>query len=1299
MGKTINQHGKNSTYIEKNEGNVFINAGKTDLSLEEINNNFNAASVDLNSYSNLFGNSIHIPRQETDILYQWIFNPLKINESPIAILGGNAGYGKSVILKDLYNELNKKGVSVLGIKADRFVIRSLSELNSELALGDNIESIFKTLSSINEIFVFIIDQIDALSQSLSSDRNPLQTYNRLILTLSHIPNIRIIISCRLYDLDYDPLLQEYKNKKVFRTSLLSLEDVDKVLNKLKIPNNFKNSKVKEFLRIPLHLQLFCKINNPTKFDDRISLQTLYDEIWRIFVLQKPQQINLEVQKVQNLIGEISDKMYNQQQLVVNKKLFESIFTNEINYLSTEDIIIQQEGDKLQFLHQSFFDYAYARIFIEKGISISRSLKSQHQGLFIRSRVKQVFTYLRELDEERYIHELTEILLGEYKFHLKLLLLNNLGFYSNPVTCEKKFVKEILAKDEIYLKLFYESIFSEEWFDFCLNEMNLIKYFYDNNKEFINIIYRICWRILHLNTEKIIKFLERLNEIEFAQKTTFIANILSSIPTDKISLSFPLFLHCKDSWDSFNYYNYLKSLVVSCPDLVIDELERNLDEYLKKIEKTASDFLPGGYDGSYVYEELFNKHNEIAIPFFIKATKKIANATKIEYIDETKNKDLIFESFAYYLYAPFKKHNYNHQELYDKILIYLDDKFKNNFEEAKELVIPLLNSNLAIITNLPIVYISKYPEQLKKYAFKVLTSPRFYNTSSEHVNYNIKELLKSSYSLFTEIEQQTINEVLLNIFPEWEKKNLRKEKGVSLYGYTRIGLTAYGYISMIPELERKKFKKIDLFYKEKNRQYGESKNKAPQSIEVRVGDTTMPEKAYKRMKNIQWKESFKKYTSDKHFDWNIPTRTGHCRMFEEYVTKEPAKYSQLVNEIIEDKDILPIYVMYGLQGLKKGNYDPERFRLLFIKFIHYHYYTCRAERESLLYAVWIIEYLIETSMVNKEIIDFLSDIVLNYDDCEMTNNDPIMEGINRVRGAASLKLVQCYKFPEFKEEIFSSLESMAANGAIHTRGAALYQLAYLNHLDQERNLNLYLALMHDYNPLLLKIPLNNIHPLVYLIHVNFQKLIPFFKNALRVDEANEPIAHTLFIAWLHNYEESKELLDIILSNSLSAQIKVVTVAFDTLKNKQNTGKCWEIIHRYMNVDDEKMGKTYEFGIHDLHDENIDKQSVEHFLDEYVNSIVGKYRGHYFYELLLKRTKDIPRKCIEWMLSFKEHEKPDITKNSLKNQPLQIIIQAYNAIREYNKDDNDLEAAINTFDEMLKIDEYRTGALDVLEKIDA
>lgn len=1297
MDKQVNQFGEKSVYIE-NAGDIYINSKESDLTQEQIIENFNSASIDLSKYNNQFGNQVHIDRDETIQLYNWVINDLEPRESAITILGGNAGYGKSVILKDLFDKLQKKSIPVLGIKADRLSIQNLGDLNKELELGDTIESIFKSLSEKNQRFVLLVDQIDALSQSLSSDRNPINTYHRLIQRLSYISNIRIIISCRLYDLDYDPLLSEYKNRKVIRTSPLSLENVDIVLQELNIYIPETTVKLREFLRVPLHLQLFTKIIHPEKLGESITLQTLYDEIWRESILTKPSLNDLDAVRVQVLIEKISNVMYENQQLVVNGKLYEGGYLKELRYLSTEEIITNTDNNKIQFIHQSFFDYAYARTFIEKGINISNSLTNQHQGLFIRSRVKQVLTYLRELDVERYINELDSIIFGEeHRFHLKLMLINSLGFYPDPLTEEKDWVRKRLISNKSFYGLFIESVDTIEWFKFIVNEMNPIQYFLEDDQEFINIIYRLCWRTIKLSTEEVISLLILIDEVSFQFKQNFIFRILSQVPSDKIEFSFALYHATKSNWEDFNLYQYLENALIHHPNFVKIELLNLFEKYLLTLNAQSSDYIPGDYEGLKVYKEFHKKYPNIAIPFFIDITERISEFSKTVYLDESKNKERIFDSMAYFLYSPFKGHRYSHQEIYDILLEYFDDHYKLDFEIKTKLALPLLESDLALIVNLAIVCVWKNLDKLQSYALKILTTQRFYNTSSEILTYNIKNLLSTSYSLFSENEQIVINETILGIAPKWEKGNLWGEKGVSKYGYTRIGYTAYGFISMLPEKERKKHNKIDLFYKEKQRQWGEQENKEPQCVQVFSGETTLPQSAYDNMTDEEWKESFRTIVSDSHFDRKIPTRIGHCRRFEDCVAEKPERFISLIQEIILDKTILPIYSVYGMQGLKKTNFDPVQTKDIFLNFLKARYYSQELDHESIIYSVWIIEYFINSSVIDKFIIGFLKELVLFYPEEEMLNDDPLNDGINRIRGAAALKLILCYKHTEFKEDIFSTLESMAESAAIQTRAAALYQLAYLNNLDKERNLQLFLKLTHDYDSRLLKIPLHNSHPLVYLIHVDFNQLIPFFEKAIKIEESYKPISHILFLAWLNGYSGSEELLNKILIDNPIAKETTLKVAFEALNQVDFKDKCWSILYRFLNEDNEEIGKTYEFGLHRFED-NIDVNVME-FLSKYTFSSIGKYRSHYFYELLLKISKDFPHKVIDWALAFDNHLKPDIQMRYLQNEPLQAVMLAYNAIRKYNKMDTALERAMDAFDGILKVPEYRNNALEILQKIDA
>jgi hypothetical protein len=1299
MEREINQFGQKSTYIENAE-NVYLNVIESNLTQEQIIERFNLASVDLESYNNLFGGTYHIDRSETDQLYNWILNDLQANETPIAILAGDAGSGKSVIFKDLFNKLVSNNIPVLGIKADRLVVRNIQELNEELELGDTIESIFISLSKLNQKFVLLVDQIDALSQSLSSDRKPLNTYHRMIQRLSHLQNIRIVISCRIYDLDYDPLLKDYKSKKKILTSLLSIEDVEKVMRELNILLPQHSEKIKNFLRIPLHLQLFTKLSNPEKMGETITLQSLYDEIWTEFILTKPCVYLTSSQNLILAIKEFADGMYNSQQLYLNGKTFESRFINEIKYLSTEGIISYSADRKIQFIHQSFFDYAYARTFIENGKKITESLYTQHQGLFVRSRTKQVLTYLRELNTEEYIEELDKIIFGDYRFHLKLMILNNLGFYPDPKKQEQEWVQNHLIKDDFLFKLFIESIYTIEWFRFLLEKIGTLQYFEKNDQEIISKINIICWRLVGSSTQQIISFLNTIKNIQFENSQNFISGILRNVPVDKIGLAIQLFEETYYKWDKYNLYHFLDNALLYNPVFVKDQLLYIFEENLKTLKGHSSDYIPGDHDGMHVFKELHKKHQNVAIPFFIEITKQICEYSKMTYLDESKNDDRIFDSMGYYLYSPHAGHHYYHQELYNFLLDYFDSHHNTDFDIKVGFAIPLLQSDLAMIVNLGVICVLKNLDKLKSIAFDILTTKRYYNTSSENLKYNINRLLNEAYGMYDQYDQIKINKVILNIKPEWEKQPLGPKKGVSKYGYTRIGYTAYGYVSMIPELERNKHSEITKFYKECNRKWDVIENKKPQGIEIRAGDTTLSKSAYDNMTNEQWKSSFREIVSDSHIDWNKPTRTGHCRSFQEYVKQSPAKYIKLISEIATDQSILPIYTVYGLQGLKEFGYDPEVTKSLFIQFLNNRFYNYdfldKSNREWLQYSVWLVGHFIDNNVVDRDIIEFLKKLINEYPDEEMLNDDPVNDGINRVRGAAASNLVDCYEFMEFEEDIFSTLESMAQNSAVHTRAAALYKLAYLNNLNKERNLKLYLDLVSDYNPLLLKIPLHSLHPLVYLVHVDFKELIPFFEKAITVHEARKPISHVLFIAWANGYEQSEGLLNKVLCDKIAIKT-VVEAAFELTENEKYKEQAMSIIIRFLNEDDEDLGKTYEFGLHKI-GRQINDELIS-FIDQYTYSSIGKYRSHYYYEILLSLAKDIPHKVIEWALAFKNHLKPDIQMRYLQNEPIQVILLAYNAVREYNKKDLLLEKALDAFDMLLMVPEYRNSASVMLTQIDA
>ena len=152
------------------------------ISFDETQIEIKKANFYLENVPNLFGENTetHIERSETDVIYNWINNDLTDNQKNVFILEGEKGYGKTVILKDLLSKLKQSNTNVLGIKADKYYASDRIELEKKIFQKENIsiEKIVQLYKNENKTLVIVIDQLDALSQTLSTNREFIQTYNR-----------------------------------------------------------------------------------------------------------------------------------------------------------------------------------------------------------------------------------------------------------------------------------------------------------------------------------------------------------------------------------------------------------------------------------------------------------------------------------------------------------------------------------------------------------------------------------------------------------------------------------------------------------------------------------------------------------------------------------------------------------------------------------------------------------------------------------------------------------------------------------------------------------------------------------------------------------------------------------------------------------------------------------------------------------------------------------------------------------------------------------------------------------------
>ena len=304
--------------------------------------------------------------------------------------------------------------------------------------------------------------------SLSSNRTPLRSLLKLIGKLQNTPHVRVVISCRPYDLEYDPLLDNLRIRNKWELKELTKEQVLKTLR-----DNHNNERLSDnllrFLGNPLHLYLFLKVRPEEQLTDPLSTDLLYHQLWRKYVNDDSvRKVNKE--RLLSLLDALVITMYQRQELSVHIREFETKFDAELRYLFSNGLLIITKSGQVQFFHQTLFDYVYARRFTEKGFDLLEELKKQHQGLFSRASVKSILTFLREGDRREYIRDIEQLLYAKnedgnntYRYHLKSLALSNMAFFESPLQEELNLILTTIFTDKAYMDVLFESVYTPNWF--------------------------------------------------------------------------------------------------------------------------------------------------------------------------------------------------------------------------------------------------------------------------------------------------------------------------------------------------------------------------------------------------------------------------------------------------------------------------------------------------------------------------------------------------------------------------------------------------------------------------------------------------------------------------------------------------------------------------------------------------------------------------------------------------------------------------------------------------------------------
>lgn len=390
-------------------------------------------------------NSTHIFR---DVAEQ-IINVLTETHSRGALLLAPGGFGKSCVLAQCLAQLEVGRTPFLCLRMDAMEpCATARQLGAQIDLPASPATVLAGIAD-NAHCVLVIDQLDVMS--LVSGRNPLmwQAFSELCDDVRRYPHMKIILACRDFDLEHDHRLRGFGDDKSgftkFQLGGLTNTEVRASVDLAGFPQISLNSQQVEILAIPFHLLLFVQGDPSSSFN---TIAELYDRYWT----RKQQDLKLFLGRAplwSQVIDALTTRMSAQQLTFAPISVTED-WADDAKAMASAHVLIKDDKNRrYRFFHESFFDYAYARRFCDRGGSVMELLASSEQHLFRRAQVRQILTYRRESDFTRYIADLRDILVStNVRFHIKRMVASGLNRIDKPRPEEWLVIEPYLLAGEL-----------------------------------------------------------------------------------------------------------------------------------------------------------------------------------------------------------------------------------------------------------------------------------------------------------------------------------------------------------------------------------------------------------------------------------------------------------------------------------------------------------------------------------------------------------------------------------------------------------------------------------------------------------------------------------------------------------------------------------------------------------------------------------------------------------------------------------------------------------------------------------
>ena len=375
-----------------------------------------------------------VPRDATKALFA------RLGDVPTqSVLTGSAGSGKTGCVIELVETLRQHDTPLLAFRLDRHVAApTTADLGKRLDLEESPALVLAAaVDAAGRTGVLIVDQLDAVSTASGRSSGAFALVEQLLIearaSRPRAP-IHVVVVCREFDWQNDSrlrLLVPDPSDQVAVTGFTAGEVKEILAGAGFDPPAFRDRQLR-LLQLPQNLSLFLQADFDATPDPTFRTATqIFDRYWETKQRIVEQHVPASPSQWGAAMQTLSDEMTSTQQLSVLKETLDRFPIAFLDALASEGVITR-DGHRLAFVHESFFDYVFARVFVTRPEPLTAFLKASQQHLFRRAQVRQVLAYLRDPYPDRYTTELRALLADhEIRPHVKDLAFALLADVTDP----------------------------------------------------------------------------------------------------------------------------------------------------------------------------------------------------------------------------------------------------------------------------------------------------------------------------------------------------------------------------------------------------------------------------------------------------------------------------------------------------------------------------------------------------------------------------------------------------------------------------------------------------------------------------------------------------------------------------------------------------------------------------------------------------------------------------------------------------------------------------------------------------